>query len=181
MFRTSSTNQEDSAFSPVVLYISVLLPSRRATHHVPFGSSLSIALACSSLTTFNSGSLTLILWFSLAPQPGRDSQYHTGPLTGLVYPVRWLHCQYAQHGIVANPAPYLDYRRLNAGSCQILRSARQLLARLTPRVATPSSPFPVRRTLSRFRRLCTIDFPGWGYHPVKDRLYGLASAPSFTC
>lgn len=118
-----------------------------------FGPSLSIALACSSLTTFNSGSLTLILWLSLAPQPGRDSQYHTRPLAGLVYPVRWLHCQYAQHRVVANPAPYLDYRWLNTGSCQILRFARQLLAQLALRVAKPPPHFWFRGHLSNVRLL----------------------------
>jgi hypothetical protein len=35
-----------------------------------------------------------------------------------MYPVRWLHCQYAQHGTVTSSAPYLGYRWLNTGSCQ---------------------------------------------------------------
>jgi hypothetical protein len=48
-FRSSSKSQEDSALSPVVLDVSVPLPSRENTHHVPFGSSLSVALACSAL------------------------------------------------------------------------------------------------------------------------------------
>lgn|SRR5688572_201379 len=64
-------------------------------HHIPFWASLSVAFGLFSLTTFNSGSRMLTLRLCLAPQPGCDSQYHTRLLTELVYPVRWLRCQYA--------------------------------------------------------------------------------------
>jgi hypothetical protein len=47
-----------------------------------FGSSLSVAFSLFDFTTFNSGSLTLIFWPSLAPQPDCDFQYHTRPLAG---------------------------------------------------------------------------------------------------
>lgn len=115
-----------------MLFVSVPLPSRRATHHVPFWvkpisrfwlvqlDDVSLRFAYANPSTQPSAST------------GCDSRYHTRLLTELVYPVRWLHCQYAWHGVVTNPAPYLGYRRLNTGSCQILQSARQLLKRHSP-------------------------------------------------
>ena len=53
----------------------------------------------------------------------------------MAYPVRWLHCQSAQHLTVTSDAPLLDYKGLNPWSCQfpMTGAAEQLLVRLSPR------------------------------------------------
>ena len=108
--------------------VSVFAPSKQTTDHMPFWLSpiLQVAFGSSSLTTFNSGSLTLTIQSSLAPHPGATPRIMPDPSRDMTYPIRWLLCQSAQHPTVTSDAPLLDYRGLNPGSCHSLSRGRTI-------------------------------------------------------
>lgn len=112
---------------------------------MPFWQSpiLQVAFGSSSLTTFNSSSLTLTIQSSLAPHPGATPEITPDPSRGKAYPVRWLHCQSAQHPTVTSDALLLDYRGLNPGSCHLREKGRTITY----------TAFAVSRLTALFERL----------------------------
>jgi len=95
LFRINSTSQEDPAISPVVFDVSVSLPRRENTHHVPFW-----AKPVSRFGLFELDDVyQRFSYLDLLPQPSASTGLRLPvshcSLTGSVYPVRWLHCQYA--------------------------------------------------------------------------------------
>ncbi len=108
--------------------VSVFAPSKQTTDHMPFWLSpiLQVAFGSSSLTTFNSGSLTLTIQPSLAPRSGATPELMPDPSRDMTYLVRWLHCQNAWYPTVTSDAPFLDYRGLNLGFCHSLTKGRTI-------------------------------------------------------
>ncbi len=134
LFRAVSTSQEDPAFLPVI--VASACPHQAGRHPITyrFGQSLSVDLALSSFTAFIGGSRTV----GPLTQPSASTESRL-PVSrddphGPCAPMGWLHCRCASNRVVANPALHLGYRWLNIGSRFDLAVARQLTARLAPRL-----------------------------------------------
>lgn len=77
--------------------------------HIPFGESLSVALALSSITTFINSSLTFTLPSSLAPQPPCYWQFLHAASRRQYTACAGVHCQGASHNSVTRDALPLGY------------------------------------------------------------------------
>lgn len=122
-------------------HVSVPPPSREAAGHTPFGSSLSVDLARSSLTAFISDSQMLALWPSLAPHPDFDFQNRTANLTVAAHPrgAATLSARSARGRYQPRTAPRL--RAAERPVASRLAPVRQLTTRLTPSAFSSVSAF----------------------------------------
>lgn len=122
-----------------------------------------VAYGSYSFTTFINGSLALTIQLSLAPHPSAILRLTPDPSRDMAYPVRWLHCQSAQHPTVASDAPLLDYRGLNPWFCQSwciesihCELRKQLLMQLTLRKAQWEELPPIHHLFANFLTLNVV-------------------------
>ena len=147
LFRAVSTGQEGLAFLPVTVMSACLHQAGGQPVTYRFGSSLSVDLARSCLTTFISDSQMLALWPSLAPHPDFDFQNRTADLMAAAHPrgAATLSMRSARGRYQPRTAP-----RLRAAERPVacrLAPEQQLITRLAPRLQ-PNPGFP---RLSAFR------------------------------
>ena len=147
LFRAVSTGQEGLAFLPVTVMSACLHQAGRQPVTYRFGSSLSVDLARSCLTTFISDSQMLALWPSLAPHPDFDFQNRTADLMAAAHPrgAATLSMRSARGRYQPRTAPRL--RAAERPVARRLAPEQQLITRLSPR-SQPNPGFP---RLSAFR------------------------------
>jgi hypothetical protein len=96
-FHTSNKSWEGSAYPPVIVSQRICTKQTNNRSHAILARAryykLPLALNASRLLT--AVHITLTIQLSLVPHPGATPEITPNPSRGLIYPIRWLHCQSA--------------------------------------------------------------------------------------